>query len=113
MVDTGHASHIHQGNAPPMLSSTLPPQAAGVGPSLNSTSLKSPLADPPHVSPGERSMPEIKTRLHWLMGLRVVVVTVMLGLSLAFQSDIGECTHNAVSTPLDPRQDTYVCSGKL
>jgi two-component system sensor histidine kinase PilS (NtrC family) len=90
MVDTGHASHIHQGNAPPMLSSTLPPQAAGVGPSLNSNSLKSPLADPPHVSPGERSMPEIKTRLHWLMGLRVVVVTVMLGLSLAFQSTRGE-----------------------
>ncbi len=90
MVDTGHASHIHQGNAPPMLSSTLPPQAAGVGPSINSNSLKSPLADPPHVSPGERSMPEIKTRLHWLMGLRVVVVTVMLGLSLAFQSTRGE-----------------------
>ncbi len=35
-------------------------------------------------------MPELKTRLHWLMGLRVVVVTLMLGLSLAFQSTRGE-----------------------
>lgn len=30
-------------------------------------------------------MNELKTRLHWLMGLRVVVVTLLLGLSLAFQ----------------------------
>lgn len=35
-------------------------------------------------------MPELKTRLHWLMGLRVVVVTLMLGLSLAFQAARGE-----------------------
>ena len=35
-------------------------------------------------------MPELKTRLHWLMGLRVVVVTLMLGLSLAFHSRRGE-----------------------
>jgi len=35
-------------------------------------------------------MPELKTRLHWLMGLRVVIVTVMLGLSLAFHSTRGE-----------------------
>jgi two-component system sensor histidine kinase PilS (NtrC family) len=35
-------------------------------------------------------MPELKTRLHWLMGLRVVVVTLMLGLSLAFQATRGE-----------------------
>ncbi|HNN43368.1 MAG TPA: ATP-binding protein [Nitrospira sp.] len=39
---------------------------------------------------GERAMPELKTRLHWLMGLRVVLVTLMLGLSLAFQSTRGE-----------------------
>ena len=38
----------------------------------------------------EQSMPELKTRLHWLMGLRVVVVTLMLGLSLAFQATRGE-----------------------
>ena len=38
----------------------------------------------------EHSMPELKTRLHWLMGLRVVVVTLMLGLSLAFQATRGE-----------------------
>lgn len=41
-------------------------------------------------SPGDRSVPELKTRLHWLMGLRVVLVTLMLGLSLAFQSTRGE-----------------------
>ena len=35
-------------------------------------------------------MPELKTRLHWLMGLRVLVVTLMLGLSLAFQATRGE-----------------------
>ena len=35
-------------------------------------------------------MPELKTRLHWLMGFRVLVVTLMLGLSLAFQSTRGE-----------------------
>ena len=35
-------------------------------------------------------MPELKTRLHWLMGLRVVVVTLMLGLSLAFPATRGE-----------------------
>ena len=35
-------------------------------------------------------MPELKTRLHWLMGLRVVVVTLMLGLSLAFHATRGE-----------------------
>ena len=35
-------------------------------------------------------MPELKARLHWLMGLRVVVVTLMLGLSLAFPATRGE-----------------------
>ena len=35
-------------------------------------------------------MPELKTRLHWLMGLRVALVTLMLGLSLAFQTARGE-----------------------
>src|SRR5512145_2025220 len=35
-------------------------------------------------------MDELKTRLHWLMGLRVVVVTLLLGLSLAFQVTKGE-----------------------
>jgi two-component system sensor histidine kinase PilS (NtrC family) len=35
-------------------------------------------------------MEELKTRLHWLMGLRVVVVTLLLGLSLAFQAAKGE-----------------------
>ncbi|HET6675695.1 MAG TPA: ATP-binding protein [Nitrospiraceae bacterium] len=35
-------------------------------------------------------MDELKTRLHWLMGLRVVVVTLLLGLSLAFQVTRGE-----------------------
>ena len=38
----------------------------------------------------EPSMPELKTRLHWLMALRVVIVTLMLGLSLAFHSTRGE-----------------------
>ena len=35
-------------------------------------------------------MDELRTRLHWLMGLRVVVVTLLLGLSLAFQATRGE-----------------------
>jgi len=35
-------------------------------------------------------MDELKTRLHWLMGLRVVVVTLLLGLSLAFNVTKGE-----------------------
>ena len=35
-------------------------------------------------------MDELKTRLHWLMGLRVVVVTLLLGLSLAFHVTKGE-----------------------
>ncbi len=35
-------------------------------------------------------MLQLKTRLHWLMGLRVVVVTLLLGLSLAFQATRGE-----------------------
>ncbi|HSB43892.1 MAG TPA: ATP-binding protein [Nitrospira sp.] len=35
-------------------------------------------------------MDELRTRLHWLMGLRVVVVTLMLGLSLIFQATNGE-----------------------
>jgi two-component system sensor histidine kinase PilS (NtrC family) len=30
-------------------------------------------------------MDKLKTRLHWLMGLRVAIVTLMLGLSLAFE----------------------------
>jgi two-component system sensor histidine kinase PilS (NtrC family) len=38
----------------------------------------------------EPLMPELKTRLHWLMGLRVLVVTLLLGLSLAFQATRGE-----------------------
>ncbi|HEX2056717.1 MAG TPA: ATP-binding protein [Nitrospiraceae bacterium] len=33
---------------------------------------------------------ELKTKLHWLMGLRVVAVTLLLGLSLAFQAAKGE-----------------------
>ncbi len=35
-------------------------------------------------------MDELKTRLNWLMGLRVIVVTLLLGLSLAFQVTRGE-----------------------
>lgn len=35
-------------------------------------------------------MNDIKTRIHWLMGLRVVVVTLLLGLSLTFQVTKGE-----------------------
>ena len=38
----------------------------------------------------EQSVPELKSRLHWLIGLRVVVVTLVLGLSLAFQATRGE-----------------------
>ena len=35
-------------------------------------------------------MDEIKTRIYWLMGWRVVLVTLLLGLSLAFQVTKGE-----------------------
>lgn len=35
-------------------------------------------------------MTEIKTRIQWLMGLRVLVVTLLLGLSLTFQVTRGE-----------------------
>jgi two-component system sensor histidine kinase PilS (NtrC family) len=35
-------------------------------------------------------MDELKTKLHWLMGLRAVAVTLLLGLSLAFQVTKGE-----------------------
>jgi two-component system sensor histidine kinase PilS (NtrC family) len=35
-------------------------------------------------------MDDLRTRLHWLMGLRVVVVTLLLGLSIAFQIGRGE-----------------------
>jgi two-component system sensor histidine kinase PilS (NtrC family) len=35
-------------------------------------------------------MGNIKARIHWLMGLRVVVVTLLLGLSLTFQVTKGE-----------------------
>ncbi|HEV8540492.1 MAG TPA: ATP-binding protein [Nitrospiraceae bacterium] len=35
-------------------------------------------------------MNELRSKLHWLMGLRVVVVTLLLGLSLAFQIAKGE-----------------------
>lgn len=35
-------------------------------------------------------MGTLKTRIHWLMGLRVVVVTLLLGLSLTFQVTKGE-----------------------
>lgn len=35
-------------------------------------------------------MGDIKARIHWLMGLRVVVVTILLGLSLTFQVTKGE-----------------------
>ncbi len=35
-------------------------------------------------------MEELKVRLHWMMGLRVVVVTLLLGLSIAFQAAKGE-----------------------
>ncbi len=35
-------------------------------------------------------MDDVKKKLHWLMGLRVVVVTLLLGLSLAFQLAKGQ-----------------------
>lgn len=35
-------------------------------------------------------MNELKTRLHWLLGLRVLLVTLLLGLSLTFQVTKGE-----------------------
>ena len=35
-------------------------------------------------------MDELKTKLHWLIALRVVAVTLLLGLSLAFQVAKGE-----------------------
>src|SRR5262245_15552253 len=35
-------------------------------------------------------MNELRTRLHWLMGLRVVAVSLLLGVSLAFQVAKGE-----------------------
>jgi two-component system sensor histidine kinase PilS (NtrC family) len=35
-------------------------------------------------------MDDLRVRLHWLMGLRVVVVTLLLGLSIAFQIGRGE-----------------------
>jgi two-component system, NtrC family, sensor histidine kinase PilS len=35
-------------------------------------------------------MNELRIKLHWLMGLRVVVVTLLLGLSIAFQIGRGE-----------------------
>ncbi|MBV6471113.1 MAG: Adaptive-response sensory-kinase SasA [Nitrospirae bacterium] len=35
-------------------------------------------------------MLELRTRLHWLLGLRVLVVTLLLGLSLVFQATRGE-----------------------
>ncbi|MBH0177930.1 MAG: hypothetical protein HP491_08705 [Nitrospira sp.] len=35
-------------------------------------------------------MDDIKTRIYWLMGLRIVVVTLLLGLSLTFQLTKGE-----------------------
>ena len=31
-------------------------------------------------------MDELRARLHWLMGLRVTFVTLMLGVSLAFEA---------------------------
>jgi len=36
------------------------------------------------------ALEELRIRLHWLMGLRVVVVTLLLGLSIAFQFGYGE-----------------------
>ena len=36
---------------------------------------------------------DLRTRLYWLMGLRVVVVTLLLGLSIAFQITKGEQVH--------------------
>jgi two-component system sensor histidine kinase PilS (NtrC family) len=35
-------------------------------------------------------MDELKTKLHWVIALRVVTVTLLLGLSLAFQIAKGE-----------------------
>src|SRR5690348_1227909 len=35
-------------------------------------------------------MSELRARLHWLMGLRVTLVTLMLGLSLVFEANKGE-----------------------
>jgi two-component system sensor histidine kinase PilS (NtrC family) len=72
-----------------MLSSAHPIRNDGDDPSLLSRVLPSIAVALPHQA-GERLMPELKTRLHWLMGLRVVVVTLMLGLSLAFHSRRGE-----------------------
>ena len=38
----------------------------------------------------QNTMGDLRTRLYWLMGLRVVVVTLLLGLSIAFQAAGGE-----------------------
>ena len=75
---------------PVMLSSTHPATTHGTEPSIIKRSPSSNAVHDLPASMSERSMPELKTRLHWLMGLRVVVVTLMLGLSLAFQSTRGE-----------------------
>ncbi|HUM40623.1 MAG TPA: hypothetical protein PKJ04_12845, partial [Nitrospira sp.] len=73
-----------------MLSSTCPIPTNGTAPSLDRQATPPQAVEHVSASSGDRSMPELKTRLHWLMGLRVVLVTLMLGLSLAFQSTRGE-----------------------
>ncbi|RPH77597.1 MAG: PAS domain-containing protein, partial [Nitrospiraceae bacterium] len=52
------------------------------------------LHDPPISSSpsGFPIMNDLRTRLHWVMGLRMVLVTLMLGLSLAFQVTKGGWT---------------------
>ena len=74
-----------------MLSSTCPvPSTDAESPGDRQLALAHAVDALPTPPAGERAMPELKTRLHWLMGLRVVLVTLMLGLSLAFQSTRGE-----------------------
>lgn len=73
-----------------MLSSTLPSTTSAAEPSRSRHGSTPPVIEEHPLPSGERSMPELKTRLHWLMGLRVAIVTLMLGLSLAFQSTRGE-----------------------
>ena len=73
-----------------MLSSILPASTSAAEPFHGPAGSTPPVLDVSPLPSGERSLPELKTRLHWLMGLRVAIVTLMLGLSLAFQSTRGE-----------------------
>lgn len=80
-------TQIHQGIVPTMSSPLIPRRSDHAlvtgGPFV-------PASEAQPMSTAGRSMPQLKTRLHWLMGLRVVVVTLLLGLSLAFQATRGE-----------------------